>query len=59
MMMIVVARKEWFTGEHLGKDAPDRPYIDRLGILLKCKHNLRGAILSSGDVFGHEASFCS
>ena len=33
-MMIVAARKERFTGKHLAKDTPDRPYIDSLGILL-------------------------
>lgn len=53
--MVVATREQWPTGEHLSEDASDCPYIDRFGVLLEGKHNLRSTVPSRGDVFGHEA----
>lgn len=56
-MVVVPAREQGLAGEHLGKDASDRPDVDGLCVLLEGKHDFRRTIPSGGDVFGHEARF--
>lgn len=50
----VLAGEERLATQHLGENATHGPHINGLGILLECQHDLRRAVPTSGDVFGHE-----
>lgn len=50
---MILAGEEWFPVEHLCENAPGTPNVDLHIVLLPCKHDLRGAIVSCRHVTGH------
>ena len=50
---VVFAGKQRFAFEHLGEDTPGAPNVNLDIVFLPCKHNLRRAIVSGGDISRH------
>ena len=53
--LTVLAREERLATQHLRQNAAHRPYVDRLGVFLKCQHDLRRTVPSGSHIFCHEA----
>lgn len=47
--------EEYASVEQLGKDAPHRPHVDRLGIVARAHQQLRGPIVLGDHLLGHVA----
>ena len=50
---MIFAGEEWLALQHLSKNAARAPNIHLDVVLLPCKHNFRGAIVSSRNVASH------
>jgi hypothetical protein len=50
---VVLSREQRLAFQHLCKDAARTPDINLNIILLPCEHNLRGSVVSRGDITGH------
>jgi hypothetical protein len=51
----IFARKQRLATQHLCKDTTDTPDVNRLGVLLERKHDLRSSVPSCCHIFCHEA----
>ncbi len=56
LMMIIPAREEGFSREHLCEDAADGPHVDGTRVLLECQHDLGSAVPSCGNIFCHKSA---
>lgn len=53
LMDVILAGEEGSALEHLGENTASRPDVDSNIVLLPGEHDLRGTIVTSGDVSGH------
>lgn len=52
--LTIFAGKQWFTAQHLGKDASHAPNVYGLCVFLEREHDFWCSIPSGRHVFGHE-----
>jgi hypothetical protein len=50
---VVLSREQRFALEHLGEDASRAPNVHLHIVFLPCKHNLRCAVVSCGNITSH------
>lgn len=53
LIHMILAGEERLSLQHLGENTPRTPNIHLDIVFLPCKHDLRGTIISGGDVAGH------
>mgnify|MGYP005989957065 CR=1 FL=1 len=50
---MILAGEEGLAFQHLGEDAASTPNVDLDIVFLPCEHDLRGSVISGGNVAGH------
>jgi hypothetical protein len=52
LVNVIIPREAWLTQDQLSENTPDAPDINRLGILVACKHDFGSTVPASHNIFG-------